>query len=172
MRSKEAKLDEKAREIAGSHYQTNHVVELMDNSDLKRIETIGRLIASDAEFTINGDSKIGPLSEIGNAPSHGRVKTISYSQEKIKAQALRLQVIRRSHARRSVALIRTMGALVKRMKRLDAKVKREMAKALRTGGHEIDNIDEMGFEDDTTTFAWALEKVNEALDDAQAVADA
>ena len=172
LKSKGLRLDEKAKKIAGHYYRSNHVVHFMDISDLLQIEMMGRLIASDAEITMHDESSIEPVSSVGEASGRGRVKMIAYSADKLKQQAVLLSKIRRSHARGAVALIRSLGVLVKRMKRIDAKVKRNITKNLRAVGKKIDNVEDHGFEFKNYSFGWALEMVNEALDEAQAVADA
>ena len=170
--SKEARLHEKAKEIAGSVYKRNHAVEIMGMDDLEKIETMGRLIVYDTELMVHGVSKTEPLSKTVDAPYRGRQKRIAYSKEKIKAQALLLRGVRHTHARKTAVLIRTIGTLVKRMKKLESKAMQAMRKALRTAGEKADSLEGMGFEVDTPTFEWVLGRVDEALGDAQAVANA
>jgi hypothetical protein len=172
LKSKGLRLDEKAKKIAGHYYWSNYVVHLMDVSDLEKIELMGRLIACDAEITMHDESNILPVSGVGKASGRGRSKMTAYSVDQLKQQALLLNKIRRSHARGAVALIRSMRVLVKRMRRIDAKVQRTITKKLRAIGDEIDNVGDQGFEHKEYSFGWALEMVNEALDEAQAVADA
>jgi hypothetical protein len=172
LRSNEARLHKNAQEIAGHYYSTNHTVGFMDMDDLRKIETMGRLIAYDTETTIHGESKIESAAYVGNTSSGGRVKMTAYSLDKIKNQAVRLRGIRHAHARKAVALIRKLGATVKHMQRLEAKILRSMENALRVAGLQMDNIEDMGFEHAICSFAWVLEQVNEALGDAQTVADA
>jgi DNA mismatch repair ATPase MutS len=121
---------------------------------------------------MNDESNIEPVSSVGKASGSGRWKMTSYSEDKLKEQALLLNKIRRSHARGAMALIRSMGVLVKRMKRIDAEVQRTITKNLRAIGDEIANVEDQGFEHKEYSFERALEKVNEVLDEAQAVADA
>ena len=171
--SKEARLHKKATEIAGSVYKRHHhAVEIMGMDDLEKIEMMGRLIVYDTELMVHGVSKTEPLSKTVDAPYRGRQKRIAYSKEKIKAQALLLRGVRHTHARKTAVLIRTIGTLVKRMKKLESKAMQAMRKALRTAGEKADSLEGMGFEVDTPTFEWVLGRVDEALGDAQAVANA
>jgi hypothetical protein len=172
LKYKGLRLDEKARKIAGSRYRMNHVVHFMEMSDLENIVKMGRLISYDAETIIHGTSDISIESDDDDDDcGRGRMKMTAYSADKLKQQAILLNKIRRSHARGAVALIRSVGAIVKRMKRIDAKVKRTMTKNLLAAGHHTDGIEDVLFEPVDYRFAWALKKVNEVLDEVQAVAD-
>ena len=172
MRINEARLHRKAQKIAGHHYKVNHVVKFMDVSDLEKLEMMGKLVACDAEITINGKSNIKAESNVGKASGRGRVKMTSYSKEELETQALELQGIRRSHARSAVALIRTIGVFVKRMKKIDGTMKRAIIRALRADDYDISDVYDYVFEHKDLSFGWALEEVDKLLNRAQAVADA
>lgn len=170
-------LDLQSRKIAGSRYMTNHKVEVIKKEYLEAIEGMGMSIKRYAECKLRGVPKTEPQTDTDtddDAPYQGRVKMTRvtvHSKEKIKEQALQLRGIRRTYARTSVAMIRKLGVIVKRMKQLDSKMKRAIEMSLHAAGKTLDSLDDVVFEKGTPKFAWVLKKVNPALREMQTIAD-
>ena len=181
LRDMETLLDLKARRIAGSSIDRIHVVRGMKTEDLREIEKTALTIVVDAEITLTHESNAKVRTknegeEDDDEPRRGRTKMIAYNADRIRKQLPLLRTLRQKHARKTVGLLRKLKATVTRMKRLDAKVKGDMARGLRTAGERVDSLWGAGFEEEDEEygrgFAWVLDNVNAALTDAQAVADA
>jgi hypothetical protein len=181
LRDMEALLDKKARAIAGAYYGRYHTIHGMEDEDLREIEKMALRIVVDAEITLTdvSNAKVRTKDEGEEAddePCRGRVKMAAYSLDRIKRQTPPLRALRQAHARKTVGLLRKLKATVTRMKRLDAKVKGDMARGLRAAGERVGSLWGAGFEEEDEEygrgFARVLDNVNAALADAQPVADA
>ena len=167
----EIRLDEKAVKIAGPTHKEHHFVELMDWHDLEDIVQMGSTIMQDAEVLMNGTSEIYTLTKtVKKKPN--KQETTTYSDSELMEQALLLRGVRHMHARKAAVLVRKLGVLVRGMKKLDGRIKKAVAKALRSSRKPNMSPEETGFVIVGLGFDWVTEKVDEVLEDIQPVADA